>query len=310
MIRILGTIFAGLLGLAFGSFLNVCLSRWPEGESIVSPRSHCRNCAHTLSWWENVPLLSWLALRGRCRKCKSRISWRYPLVELAIAVLWAISAWQTFRGWQGLTAFLYPEHAAQNVVNTAFSLARKMIVCWLLVALAALDFEYFWLPDLLNLTGAALGFVFNLLHFGLQWILASPIPALMHNGEMRSLRHSISILALRWLLGLVAAPALILLIRWIYQLIRHSEGIGLGDVKLMLLLGAWLGLPALLAFALGAVLGALAALVVLFVPNARRDSETWAASKLPLGTFLCIGGIVSALWGLPMIGAYLRWSGF
>ena len=69
MIRILGTIFAGLLGLAFGSFLNVCLSRWPEGESIVRPRSHCRSCGRTLAWWENVPLVSWLALRGRCRTC-------------------------------------------------------------------------------------------------------------------------------------------------------------------------------------------------------------------------------------------------
>src|ERR1039458_5482123 len=67
MIRILGTIFAGLLGLAFGSFLNVCLSRWPAGESVVKPRSHCRQCNRTLTWWENVPLISWLALRGRCR---------------------------------------------------------------------------------------------------------------------------------------------------------------------------------------------------------------------------------------------------
>ena len=65
MIRVLGTLFAGLLGLAFGSFLNVCLSRWPEGESIVHPRSHCRSCGRTLVWWENVPLVSWLALRGR-----------------------------------------------------------------------------------------------------------------------------------------------------------------------------------------------------------------------------------------------------
>jgi leader peptidase (prepilin peptidase)/N-methyltransferase len=89
MIRILGTIFAGLLGLAFGSFLNVCLSRWPAGESVVKPRSHCRQCGRTLAWWENVPLVSWLALRGRCRGCKSWIGWRYPLVEFSVAVLWA-----------------------------------------------------------------------------------------------------------------------------------------------------------------------------------------------------------------------------
>ncbi len=89
MIRILATLFAALLGLAFGSFLNVCLSRWPEGESVVSPRSHCRDCDHTLAWWENLPLVSWMALRGRCRKCGARISWRYPLVELIVGLLWA-----------------------------------------------------------------------------------------------------------------------------------------------------------------------------------------------------------------------------
>ena len=78
MIRILGTIFAGLFGLAFGSFLNVCLSRWPVGESIVRPRSHCRDCDHTLEWFENIPLVSYLRLRGRCRVCFALIGWRYP----------------------------------------------------------------------------------------------------------------------------------------------------------------------------------------------------------------------------------------
>jgi leader peptidase (prepilin peptidase)/N-methyltransferase len=87
--------------------------------------------------------------------------------------------------------------------------------------------------------------------------------------------------------------------------------VGLGDAKLMALLAAWLGLPqALLAFAVGVMLGSLAAMVVLLVPKARRESGSWAASKLPLGTFLCIGGIVSSLWGQPILSAYLRWAGF
>lgn len=94
MMRILGTILAALLGLAFGSFLNVCLSRWPEGESVVKPRSHCRNCERTLAWSENIPLLSWLALRGRCRTCGAKISWRYPLVESVVGALWAVIVWQ------------------------------------------------------------------------------------------------------------------------------------------------------------------------------------------------------------------------
>src|SRR5580692_2649401 len=94
MIRLMGTIFAGLLGLAFGSFLNVCVSRWPAGESVVTPRSHCRACGRMLKWWENVPLVSWIALRGRCRTCGASIGWRYAAVELAVGGLWAAVAWR------------------------------------------------------------------------------------------------------------------------------------------------------------------------------------------------------------------------
>ena len=116
--------------------------------------------------------------------------------------------------------------------------------------------------------------------------------------------------AIEWLLGVIVAAGLILLIRWLYWLIRRREGIGLGDAKLMALLAAWLGLPgALLAFVLGVVLGALAALGQLAIPAARNQSGKLGMSKLPLGTFLCIGGIVSSLWGQPILAAYLRWAG-
>jgi len=119
------------------------------------------------------------------------------------------------------------------------------------------------------------------------------------------------VLAKNQLFGILIAAGLILLIRWVYWRIRRREGIGLGDAKLMALLATWLGLPgALLAFGLGVVLGALVAIVLLAVPSAHRDSETWALSKLPLGTFLCVGGIVSSLWGGPILAAYLHWAGF
>jgi leader peptidase (prepilin peptidase)/N-methyltransferase len=284
MIRILGTIFAGLLGLAFGSFLNVCLSRWPEGESVVTPRSHCRNCDHTLTWWENVPIVSWIVLQGRCRKCGAWISWRYPLVELAVALLWATAAWRFYH------AFFPLEYAA-----------GMMFLMWTLICLAVLDVEHLWLPDLVTLPSLALGFFWWFIQ-GEQvgWALhmpSEPAQDAKNAGER--------------LLGIAVAAALILLIRLLYQLIRHREGIGLGDAKLMALLAAWLGLPgALLSLAIGAILGSLAALALLAIPTARRNSESWAATKLPLGTFLCIGGIVSALWGQPLIGAYLRWAGF
>jgi len=284
MMRILGTIFAGLLGLAFGSFLNVCLSRWPEGESVVQPRSHCRNCEHTLAWWENIPLLSWLVLRGRCRDCRAWIGWRYPLVELAVGALWALTAWISFH------AFFPIEFAA-----------GLMFLIWLLVGLAALDAEHLWLPDALTLPGIVLGFCWWFFQ-GEQigWALHMPNEP-WDDAKSAGFR----------LLAITAAAGLILLIRWIYWLVRRREGMGLGDAKLMALLAAWLGLPgALLAFALGVVLGALAAVVMLALPAARKSEGGWAVQKLPLGTFLCVGGIVSSLWGQQMIAAYLRWAGF
>jgi leader peptidase (prepilin peptidase)/N-methyltransferase len=299
MLRILGTIFAAVLGLAFGSFLNVCLSRWPEDESVVAPRSHCRGCGRTLAWWENVPLLSWLALRGRCRTCGIWIGWRYPLVEAAVAGLWAI-----------LAGRLLPD-ALDTLVSRPFLTtdmvlaAASMLFLWLLVALAVLDAENLWLPDWLTLPGAVLGIAGNLLKFKLSSDSVLPLYGAM-GLQQRMLWH----LAFRWVLGVLAAAGIILLIRWIYWLIRKREGIGLGDAKLMALLAAWLGLPgALLAFAVGVALGTVAALVLLAVPR-REGDEAWGRMKLPLGTFLCAGGIVSGLWGQPLIAAYLRWAGF
>jgi leader peptidase (prepilin peptidase)/N-methyltransferase len=283
MIRILGTIFAGMLGLAFGSFLNVCLSRWPEGESVVQPRSHCRQCGHALAWWENVPLVSWLALRGECRNCRAEIGWRYPLVELAVGALWAAVAWQSYGA-------LFPLEFA----------AGMMIFMWMLVALATLDAEYFWLPNAITLPGIALGFLWWLLQSErARWathVSGEVFQALTQSGER--------------LLSIAGAAAAILLIRWVYWLLRRREGIGLGDAKLMALMAAWLGLPgALLALAIGAILGSVAALAMLALPGLRRGSASWAATMLPLGTFLCIGGIVSSLWGHAMIEAYLHWAG-
>ena len=228
MIRVLGTIFAGLLGLAFGSFLNVCLSRWPEGESIVNPRSHCRGCGRTLAWWENVPLVSWLALRGRCRTCGAPISWRYPLVELAVGALWAVAAWQS------LNLILSPDATTPTIALS--DALGKMIFYWLLVALAMLDAEHLWLPNFITLPGIALGLI-------LTTILA-PL-----NESWWQQRLSWKSAFLEDLLAIVVAAGVILVTRWLYWLLRHREGVGLGDAKLMAMLAAWLGLPgALLSF--------------------------------------------------------------
>lgn len=291
MIRALITAFAALAGLAFGSFLNVCLSRWPSGESVVHPRSHCRTCNRTLTWWENIPLLSWLALRGRCRTCGASISWRYPLVELAVATAWAVAAWQaTGNSFEHLLLFGTPWAALLLI-------ALKLAFFWLLIALALLDAEHLWLPNWLTWPGIALGF----LNVVVEFVAASTHHMfLADHGLLNALGYL--------LLSVLTAAALILAIRWIYWLIRRREGLGLGDAKLMALLAAWLGLPgALLSFVIGVILGAAVALIV--IARAQQNESSAAQLKLPLGTFLCIGGIVSSLWGHQILDAYLHWSG-
>ncbi len=286
MLRILGTTFAALLGLAFGSFLNVCLSRWPANESIVAPHSHCRTCHRTLLWWENIPLFSWLALRGRCRTCRALIGLRYTLVEVSVSTLWVLCAWRALS--------VFPEQTVTISYTPAFLLSGlgTAIFLWMLIALAVLDAENLWLPDFLTIPGIILGLLFRT---GAK-ILGNPYYKLPPLGVI--------LLNLEYI---AAAAALILLIRGIYWLIRRQEGIGLGDAKLMAMLAAWLGLPGtILAFFLGVVLGALVAVAIIVAPNAKRT----ASMKLPFGTFLCIGGIVSALWGQSILASYLAWAGF
>jgi leader peptidase (prepilin peptidase) / N-methyltransferase len=297
MIRILGTVFAGLVGLAFGSFLNVCLSRWPAGESIVKPRSHCRNCGRSLTWWENVPLMSWLVLRGHCRTCHARISWRYPLVELGVGALWAIIAWQFFAHGPETPPDILVSYSPLFLLQTVINVGGMMVLTWMLVGLAALDAEHLWLPDIMTLPGIVLGIVVSLVRGGP--LLETSFPPLSALNQLLRLAFSI-----------VIAAGLVLLIRWIYWLVRRREGIGLGDAKLMAMLAAWLGLPgALLAFAISVIFGAAFGIVLVLSPSFRPTEDTSALTKLPLGTFLSIGGMISSLWGEPILATYMRWSG-
>lgn len=295
MMRAFATTFAGLLGLSFGSFLNVCLSRWPEGGSSVQPRSHCMSCGRTLTWRENIPLASWMALRGRCRTCDARISWRYPLVELAVGAAWAAAAWQA----------LGAEMPAPALLCAALVwIAGSCVFYWLMVALAALDAEHFWLPDMLTLPGIAAGFVFTVADGAFGWRLPSTNwPHAAHRGAAMEAIHS--------LLAIFCAVVLMGFIRWTYKLARKREGMGMGDVKLMALLGAWLGFSgALLAFVLGVSIGALTAVILLIWSQTKGKTESIWLQKLPLGTFLCVGGAMSGLFGREMIAAYLRLAGF
>jgi len=299
MIPIYVTVFAGVLGLAFGSFLNVCATRWPEEESIVKGRSHCRSCDRTLAWWENIPLASWLALRGHCRTCKAWIGWRYPLVELAVGALWAFSAWHTFLEAPELSTGTMTFNAATALAN---GIAR-LIFLWILVALAVMDMENLWLPDRLTYSGIALGFALACARGGIY-------ASMRFGGGFDEWRHYVSLSVFYWFIGALAAAAGILVIRWIYIMISGREGIGLGDVKLMAMVGGWQGVHcAALAFGIAVILAALFALVLLVLPSARASKKPWRLKKLPFGTFLSIGAAVSAFWGVPLVAAYLSWAG-
>ena len=297
MIRIYGTVLAGLLGLLLGSFLNVCATRWPEHESVIRPSSHCRSCNRTLAWWENVPLVSWLALRGRCRSCGAWIGWRYPLLELAVAVLWALTAWQFF------SAYPIPDFSnGAYTVELANGIAQ-MIFLLLLVALAVFDVENLWLPDRLIWPGIGLGLLLVLTR--------SALIAFLNQGGFEVWWRLIVLAVWFWFRGAALAAGVVLVIRWLYQMIRDQEGIGMGDVKLMAMLGGWLGIKcALLSLALGAVTGAAVALLLLAAPSARASRKNWKLTKLPFGAFICLGGVISSLWGQPIIAAYLRCAGF
>jgi leader peptidase (prepilin peptidase)/N-methyltransferase len=295
------TVFVGVLGLAFGSFLNVCASRWPEEESIVKGRSHCRSCGRTLAWWENIPLLSWLSLRGHCRTCKAWIGWRYPLAELAVGGLWAFSAWHTFLEAPALSTWNFSSD------NAAICLANgiaRMIFLWILVALAVMDAENLWVPDRLTYPGIALGFLLAVARGG---IFAS----MAFGGGLDEWRHHVAYWEFYWFIGAIASAGGVLVIRWLYIMIRGQEGIGLGDVKLLAMIGGWLGVRcAVLTFGMAVILGALFALVTIVLPSVRAGDKAWRQQKLPFGTFLCIGAVVCAFWGVPLAASYMSWAGF
>ena len=143
---------AFLLGLLFGSFLNVCISRIPRHESIVHPRSRCPQCSAAIRWYDNIPVLSWLLLRGRCRDCNQRIPWRYPLVELATALWFAVVADRCFTAWMSPSLQSTLEsHVA--IVLIGLGLAT---LGFLLIGLMVMDWQTLLLPDAFTLTGIAI----------------------------------------------------------------------------------------------------------------------------------------------------------
>jgi leader peptidase (prepilin peptidase)/N-methyltransferase len=253
-----------LFGLAFGSFLNVCISRLPQHESIVHPRSRCLKCRTPIRASDNIPLLSWAILRGRCRHCRIRISWRYPAVELATVVLFAL-CWLEYRA-------IVPA-------------VGMTVICFLLLGLAVMDAETMRLPDAFTLPGMALGVLYCAL-----LPAANASGRLLHAGE-----------AALW----AALAALIMLgIRSLHFLLRRTEGMGLGDAKLLAMIAAWLG-PGLtlLTLFLGVVAAALFGIALIAGSRGREHS---LATRLPFGSFLCAGALYAIFAGAPIVSWYLH----
>jgi len=243
-----------LLGLVLGSFYNVCIHRYLTGQSVVLPASHCPKCGHGLAWWENIPLVSYLLLRGRCRECKKPISLRYPLVE-AVSGLWGLLlAVQFGLSWEWLV---------------------YMVAGGLLIVMSFIDFAEFILPDVFTLPGAAVAFAGMTLLVGMPW------------------QDS--------LLGAVIGAGAFLFLQQGYYLIRRVEGLGTGDIKLMLMLGAlvgWQGLPVMIFLA---AFTALAASLGYMAKNAHQGMRT----RIPFGPFLSLGAMLQILYGQWLTGLLL-----
>ena len=298
---------AFLIGLLFGSFLNVCISRLPEHRSISKPRSHCPHCLATIRWYDNIPVLSWVLLRARCRHCKQPISWRYPAVELAVGFLflhiartcWTVASTGVSGPWVNVLSQYY---------DTGYEAVALAILGFLLIGLIVMDWQTHTLPDAFTLTGTFIAFVLicaravflgphedELLLHGRNPLTSPGNVTDRGNVILTGPEH----LILGRLLAIAAAAGILLLIRLAYKQLRHREGLGLGDVKLIAMIAAFLGFwPAVLAFFLGAVLCSAYALTLIV----RRRAD--ALTRLPLGTFLSIGGLISALVGAPLIAWY------
>ena len=254
---------AFLFGLLIGSFLNVCVYRMPRDLSVVRPRSFCPSCEKMIAWYDNIPLLSYALLGARCRHCRARIPLRYPLVELATAAAFAL--------W---FAVLGPTLAA----------AKYAVFSAILIALIASDFEERILPDEFTIGGTVIGLAF------------APFVPLQIRWAILLLPASLNV---RWLslaeaaLGAGFASGIIWFVGWLYEKVRHREGLGLGDVKMIAMIGAFLGLePALLTLIAGSLLGSVVGLGYILVKG--KDASTY---ELPFGSFLGFAALAVAIFG-------------
>ncbi|MES2123227.1 MAG: prepilin peptidase [Gemmatimonadota bacterium] len=242
-------LLAGLFGLLFGSFLNVCIVRWPALESVVSPRSRSPLCGNLIAWYDNLPVLSWLLLRGKCRHCGLPIPVRYPLVELGVAILWAVVAWH-----YGPTVEFF----------------RAGVFGTILIGIAMTDAREYIIPDEFSIGGTVIGIAFAFLGGALAWQQS--------------------------LLGAAIGFSLLWVVAWLGTKLLGEDAMGGGDIKMMAMIGAFLGWQGvLLTLFLGALLGTL-----IFLPLKIAGRE----KLVPFGIFLAIGSAACWVAGPAIIHWY------
>lgn len=283
MIEILEGIYVFVVGAAIGSFLNVCIGRWPEGLSVVKPRSRCPKCGHQIKATENIPILSWIFLRGRCSNCRERISIQYPIVELIVGLIW-LDIYFHF----GLTF-------------TAFRIA---VFATVLLGIAITDAKHFLIPD---------GFTV----FGLFFVLATALIAL-YVGQAEPFARPWDAI-----LGMCVGAGAISIVGWLGEVWLKRPAMGFGDVTLMAVVGAAVGpVRSLLTIFIGAALAPIVLLAIVYPLSARglagdkgqtelalEAGGGWRKKELPFGVFLAPAGLIALLHGDQIIAWYLRISG-
>ena len=267
------SIFVFLFGLLIGSFLNVCIVRIPARKSIVMPASACPKCGAPIRPYDNIPVLSWLLLGGKCRACKAKISGMYPLVELLTALL------------------LFGCYLAFGLTTEALKWA---IFSALVIVLVFTDMRERILPDVVNYTGFALGLA---LSFATRPTDGTALWVANRMFEFPPPAPVISFVDA--LLGAALGSGLLWLVSEAYFRLRGREGMGMGDVKMMLFVGAFLGAKrTLLTIFAGSLLGSILGLA--FMAARRKDSNY----ELPFGTFLGMAALLVVFFGTPVVSWY------
>ncbi len=308
--RLLFEISGFLVGLLFGSFLNVCISRLPAHQSIIQPRSQCPKCGTIIRWYDNIPVLSWLLLRARCRDCGNAISWRYPAVELALGVWFAVQAARlntllNFYFWSPDRIGTTSDATSSIVFNLSVT-----ILGFLLIGLIVMDWQTHLLPNTFTLTGTAIGLFLVCMQAVFlgsaqaEVILPANGIRLSSAGAGGPDKGNVFLTGPEALIGgrilaVCSVALLLLIVRWLYMALRHREGMGLGDVKLLAMIAAFLGFwPAILSLFVGVLAASVYGIFLIIVGKANL------ATKLAFGSFLAAGGLFAAQFGDRIIEKY------